>query len=62
MVISSETTLLHGSLESTERRKVTEPFKISSAVGVNVGLITLGLSIVSGDPETTVHTGFSPAE
>ena len=62
MVISSETTLLHGSKESTERRKVTKPFEISAAVGVNVGLITLGLSIVPGDPETIVHTGFSPAE
>ena len=60
MVISSEMTLLHGSKESTERRKVTEPFEISSAVGVNVGFLTLGLSIVPGDPETMVQTGFTP--
>ena len=62
MVISSETTLLQGSLESTERRKITEPFEISAAVGVNVGLRTLVLSIVPADPEITVQTGFSPAE
>ena len=62
MVISSVTTLLHGSIESTERRKVTEPFEISAAVGVNVGLRTFGLSMVPGEPETMVQTGFAPAE
>ena len=62
MVISSETTVLHGSIESTERRKITNPFEISSAVGVNVGLRTLVLSIVPADPEIMVQTGFSPAK
>ena len=62
MVISSETTVLQGSKESTESRNITDPFNTSSTVGVNVGLSTFGLSMVPGDPETMVQTGFSPSE